>query len=260
MSEQNENAIVLGRMNERGLVLSTFDDLKSMALLIAKAGVVQDCYKNRDGTVNVPALAICIQAGLEVGFSPIQSIKDIYVINGRPCLHSDGPLALVQASGHFNGIKEWIEGEPGTDGWTAYCTIWRKGVEHPVTESFSWAEAKQAGLTGKQNWKNYPKRMLRNRARTFAIRTLFADVMKGLGDREEAQDFEVFDPSQMAVVQEHRSRNDELDARLGVAGRTQGPQEPQDDPEPADELEPDTDDDRLFVSEIAEMMDSEPSR
>ena len=243
MSE-NGNEIVLSKMNQHGLVLSSFEDLKSMALLLAKAGIVPDCYKNRDGTVNVPSLAVCLQAGMEVGFSPVQSVRDIYVINGRPTLHSDGPLALVQASGHFNGIRETFEGEPGTDAWTAHCTMWRKGVEHPVTESFSFAEAKQAGLTGKQNWKNYPRRMLRNRARTFAIRVLFADVMKGLVDRDEAQDIEVFDTTATVAAHEHRSRNDELDARLGIAGRTQETQEPQEE-----EPEPESDG-RAFVESL----------
>jgi len=55
---------------------------------------------------------------------------------------------------------------------------------------FSVEDAKRAGLWGKQGpWQAYPKRMLQMRARGFALRDAYPDVLKGLITTEEAQDY-----------------------------------------------------------------------
>jgi hypothetical protein len=55
---------------------------------------------------------------------------------------------------------------------------------------FSVADAVRAGLWGKSGpWTQYPKRMLQLRARGFALRDAFPDVLKGLVTAEEAQDY-----------------------------------------------------------------------
>jgi hypothetical protein len=55
---------------------------------------------------------------------------------------------------------------------------------------FSVADAKRAGLWGKSGpWTQYPRRMLQLRARGFALRDAFPDVLKGLVTAEEAQDY-----------------------------------------------------------------------
>jgi hypothetical protein len=68
------------------------------------------------------------------------------------------------------------------------CTVKRRN-EPEVVRSFSMAEAKTAGLTGKDGpWRTYPKRMLQMRARGFALRDSFPDTLRGILIREEAQD------------------------------------------------------------------------
>jgi hypothetical protein len=49
-------------------------------------------------------------------------------------------------------------------------------------------DAKRAGLLGKDNWKNYPRRMLQMRARSWALRDCFSDVLLGMRLAEELQD------------------------------------------------------------------------
>jgi hypothetical protein len=59
-----------------------------------------------------------------------------------------------------------------------------------VTVKFSVEDAKRAGLWGKQGpWSAYPKRMMQMRARGFALRDAFPDVLKGLITAEEAEDY-----------------------------------------------------------------------
>ena len=65
-------------------------------------------------------------------------------------------------------------------------------------------DAKRAGLLGKKGpWTEYPQRMLQMRARSWALRDGFADVLKGLSVREEAQDIpETIEPSGPVTVEE----------------------------------------------------------
>jgi hypothetical protein len=85
-------------------------------------------------------------------------------------------------------VQEFFEGE-GTANPIAVCIAKRRG-RTPVTVRFSVEDAKRAGLWGKQGpWTQYPKRMMAMRARGFALRDAFADVLKGLITAEEAQDY-----------------------------------------------------------------------
>ena len=71
---------------------------------------------------------------------------------------------------------------------TAVCIAKRHGSA-PVTARFSVMDAKRAGLWTKAGpWQTYPRRMLQMRARSFALRDAFHDVLKGLISVEEALD------------------------------------------------------------------------
>jgi hypothetical protein len=117
----------------------------------------------------------------------MQAIQTIGVINGRPGLFGDGLLAVVQASSVYEAHEEpTVTGEG--DAARAVCRVKRRGQEWSEY-TFSVADAKRAGLWGKQGpWTQYPLRMLKMRARGFALRDAFADVIKGLKTVEELQD------------------------------------------------------------------------
>ena len=87
----------------------------------------------------------------------------------------------------------------GTPNPVAVCVAKRKGRK-PVTARFSVEDAKRAGLWAKQGpWSAYPKRMMQMRARGFALRDAFPDVLKGMITVEEAQDYpEEAKPRQVA--------------------------------------------------------------
>ena len=52
-------------------------------------------------------------------------------------------------------------------------------------------QAQSANLLNRPPWKSYPDRMLQMRARGFALRDAFADVIGGLITSEEAEDYPV---------------------------------------------------------------------
>jgi hypothetical protein len=130
---------------------------------------------------------VAILHGLEVGLTPMNALQSIAVINSRATLWGDGALGLVQASGKMSSHKEWLEGEG--DKRKAICVVVRRGDPEPKTGEFSVADAKKAGLWGKSGpWTQYSDRMLKMRARAFALRDGFSDVLRGLGIAEEVQD------------------------------------------------------------------------
>lgn len=130
---------------------------------------------------------IAIMHGLEVGLTPMAALQRIAIVGGRPTVWGDGALGLVRASGLCEFVREWIDGQG--DDRAAFCTVKRRGEPEPITRQFSVANAKKAGLwTKKGPWQEYPDRMLAMRARAFALRDGFADVLGGLYLKEEIDD------------------------------------------------------------------------
>jgi len=85
-------------------------------------------------------------------------------------------------------VTETLDGEG--EQMVATCTAKRRGYAKATVARFSVADAKKANLWGKTGpWTQYPKRMLQLRARGFALRDAFPDVLKGLVTAEEAQDY-----------------------------------------------------------------------
>ena len=134
-------------------------------------------------------LAARIVAGFELGLNPVQAIGNIMLVNGRAAVWGDAALALVVASDLLAHHDEFIEGDGGDR--VGVCLVARDGFEQRRF-TFSVGQAKEAKLWGKSGpWTNYPDRMLLMRARGFALRDVFPDVLAGLNIAEEALDVEV---------------------------------------------------------------------
>lgn len=162
----------------------TLSEAMKYSEMMAKSQIIPKDYQGKPENV-----LVAVQWGHEIGLPPLQAMQNIAVINGRPSLWGDAVLALVRGSGKLEMIDERIENE------VAICRVKRKGEIEQV-RTFSMAEAKQAGLIGKQGpWSQYPNRMLQMRARAFAMRDVFPDVLKGIAVAEEVQDVEAV-PSQ----------------------------------------------------------------
>jgi RecT family len=166
-----------------GLALQSFDDAFRFAKMVAGSEFAPKDFKGKP-----ESCMLAIQHGSEVGLSPMQSLQSIAVINGRPCVWGDAAIALVKASPVCEFVWETVEGDG--DQMVAMCQAKRRGYEKATTVTFSVADAKKAGLWGKTGpWQQYPKRMLQLRARGFALRDAFPDVLRGLITAEEAQDY-----------------------------------------------------------------------
>ena len=169
--------------NQRGFAPATLTEAVTFSEMLSNSNMVPKAYQGKPQDI-----LVCIQWGMEMGLAPMQSLQNIAVINGKPSVYGDAMMALVQASPVCEDVEEYFENE-GTPNPVAVCVAKRKGRK-PVTAKFSVEDAKRAGLWAKQGpWSAYPKRMMQMRARGFALRDAFPDVLKGLISVEEAQDY-----------------------------------------------------------------------
>ena len=189
-----EKAIIIQKTKERktmsnlttttkntfSLAPTSLKEAMEYAEIMAKSSIVPKDYQGKAADIFV-----AVQMGSEVGLKPLQSLTNIAVVNGRPALYGDALIALVQANPVFENITEYYDEKLKA----AVCKVKRKNQsEHTVI--FSEEDATKAGLLKKTGpWTQYPKRMLQMRARGFALRDKFADLLSGIISVEEAQDY-----------------------------------------------------------------------
>lgn len=121
-----------------------------------------------------------IITGQELGLSPAQSLRGIYVVSGKPVLSADLMVAVVRRSGLCDSWRV-------VESTAERCTITtrRKGEAHESTRTWTLADAKRAGVTGKSVWSAFPAAMLRHRCAADLARQEYPDVLMGLYDPEE---------------------------------------------------------------------------
>lgn len=158
----------------------TLDEAWRVSLALVRGNAIPG------GCNSTEEVLIAVLAGMDVGLSPLQAVQNIMVVRKRPTIWGDAMLGLVEQSGKLDDIEETMAGSG--DAREAVCRVVKRGRKTPIVRSFSVAQAKMAGLWGKDTWKNYPDRMLQLRARSFALRDSFPEVLKGLHTTEEMQD------------------------------------------------------------------------
>lgn len=178
-----------------GVAPTSIEEAWRLAGFFAQSEMVPKQYRGKQADV-----LVAIQYGMELGFAPMQALQSIAVINGRPGVFGDGFIALIVSSPLCREHDEYYQvGGERRDGLTlddlkkddtaAVCTFWRHGRSQPITRRFSIGQAKKASLLGKEGpWSNYPDRMLMMRARGFAGRDAFPDLLRGIKTAEELHD------------------------------------------------------------------------
>ncbi|MGI4827768.1 MAG: recombinase RecT [Janthinobacterium lividum] len=162
----------------------TIQEALDFSAYLAKSELIPKDYQNKPHNIFV-----AVQYGMELGLPPMQALQAIAVINGRPSMWGDAVLAVVMSHPAYEWHTEVVDGEG--DARAGVFTIKRRGQEEHVAR-FSVADARKAGLWGKSGpWTQHADRMLKLRARGFALRDKFPDALKGIISREEAEDYPV---------------------------------------------------------------------
>lgn len=170
-------------MNE--VAIYSISEIEKAATYIAKSGLFG---------VKTPeqAVALMLVAQAE-GRNPFEAARDYHIIQNRPALKADAILARFQQAG---GSVEWLE-------YTDKKVVGK--FSHPqggsVTIDWTIERAQQAGLAGRDNWKNYPRAMLRARCISEGVRTVYPGVSSGIYTVEEVQDMSEAKPAEGAEME-----------------------------------------------------------
>lgn len=143
----------------------TYADLMALAKELCTTGFLPQAVKT-------PAQAVAIiMTGRELGLGPMQSLRSICIIQGKPELAADLQLSIFHRDG---GRSKWLA---LTEQKAALWLRHPNGDEH--TETFTIEDARRAGLAGGQNWIKYPKAMLRSRAITAGLKSVGFEPLAG---------------------------------------------------------------------------------
>lgn len=150
----------------------SFENLVRMGDVLVKTGFLPDPIRT-GGQV-----AAIILAGRELGMPPMRALRSLILVKGQVVEKADSQLARFKAQG---GHASFVT----LDDTKAVLRMQLpNGDVH--TETFTINDAKRAGLTG-DNWRNYPKAMLRSRAITAGLKSLGWEGAVGAYDPDEIQ-------------------------------------------------------------------------
>lgn len=184
--------------------------IQKIANIFAKSGLF--------GVKTMEQAAALMFVAQAEGLHPATAARDYHVIQGRPSLKADALLARFQQAG---GSIKWID---FTDAVVA------AEFSHPqsgtVKVEWTFERAKTANLTGKDNWKNYPRQMLKARVISEGVRMCYPAVCAGVYTPEEVMDFDEAKKSGNAEVDLDMSAMKEADVVSQPAAPVEAPPAP----------------------------------
>jgi hypothetical protein len=149
---------------------------------------------------NKSLILMGVLQAMELGVAPQSGLKWLLPLRGRFTIWGDLAIGLAQQKGLVTkqtvayiggGFDENSPLGNWPDDFACEVRVWRRGQTEPYIGRFSVKDARRANLwmnSHKRPWIDYPKRMLFNRARAFALRDGFADALNGLEIAEEVRD------------------------------------------------------------------------
>jgi hypothetical protein len=158
----------------RALMPTSYQEAFSMATAMAKSGLF---------AAKTPEQAVTIlMTGMELGLMPAQAMRGIYIVQNRPVLSADMMVAICKGSPACNYFT-MLESTPDQ----AVYETHRRGDPKPCTMTYTMEDAKRAGLTNKDTWKQYPAQLLRARCSSGLARTVYPDLLLGIYTEEEIE-------------------------------------------------------------------------
>jgi hypothetical protein len=169
--------------------LIPMSDIRVMAAAIAKSNLFGVKTEEQ-------AFALMLIAQAE-GMHPAIAARDYHVIQGRPSLKADAMLARFQRAG---GMVQWkiytdqeVSGVFSHPAGGSVEVNWTLAMADAV-KTLDLKSGQWVSLLDKDNWKNYPRAMLRSRCISEGIRAVFPGVVSGVYTEEETESFEAKHP------------------------------------------------------------------
>ncbi len=159
--------------NKEISVLDHFSEIDKLAHSIASSGLFG--IKTKDQAIALMAIA---QAE---GLHPATAAIEYDIIQGKPSLKAGAILSRFQKAG---GKVEWNH---YTDEKVAATFSHPQGGS--VSIEWDMARALKAGLASKDNWKKWPRSMLRSRVISEGVRTVYPGSTNNLYTPDEVEEF-----------------------------------------------------------------------
>lgn len=118
-----------------------------------------------------------ILAGRELGLAPLESMTNIYIVNGKVALQAKIIGSLIKKSGKYDYTVEKLDEQECI---IVFHTLEKDGKKTELGKSaFTIKDAAKAGIVNKEVWKSYPRNMLFARALSNGARWYASDVFCG---------------------------------------------------------------------------------
>lgn len=150
----------------------------SIGKIFAESGMFPDVKSQAQAVVK-------ILAGRELGLSPFESMKNIYLVNGKLAIQSNALASLIKSNNKYDYRVDVLTDQECK---ITFLRIKGEKPEEVGTSEFTFKDAAKAGLVNKDNWKSYPKNMLFARALANGVRFYCPDAACGWHVQEEYED------------------------------------------------------------------------
>ena len=160
------------------IIPKDFTEVREMSRQLSASALLPQALRKKPEDV----LAIVL-TGAELGLGPMQSLRLIHIIEGRPSMSADliAGLCLQKPA-----VCEYVTLVESTAARATYET--KRIGQKSVKMTWTIEQAKAAGLTGRPNWRSYPEAMLRARCVASLCRAVYPDLVGGLHTPGELED------------------------------------------------------------------------
>ncbi len=166
-----------GKKESKALQAAEFlSEPMALGEVFVKSGMFKDLKTQAEAVVK-------ILAGKELGLAPLESMTNIYIVNGKVALQAKIIGSLIKKSPKYDYTVEKLDSEECI---IAFYSLAINAVKEGVStrielgkSTFTIKDAATAGLVNKQVWKDYPRNMLFARALSNGARWYTADVFCG---------------------------------------------------------------------------------
>lgn len=195
IQQTQQQAIQVRERSPLPFVPRNMDEAWRIATELAKSSLIPDALRGKPNDV-----LVAVMTGAELGIQPMQSMREIYVVKGRPFIASLLRVAMIRQSPE---CLSWqlVESTPQR----ATFRTQRRGDQEPTTMTYTIQEAEAAGLVAQNSrYRTDPALQLRRRCAGRLIDEVYPDVIRGVGareDEEEEPEFARASQTRRAIIQ-----------------------------------------------------------
>jgi len=165
-----EEKKVTKKKNALQVEVESLTEPMALGNVFMKSGMFKDIKTQAQAVVK-------ILAGRELGLAPLESMTNIYIVNGKVALQAKIIGSLIKKSSTYDYIVDKLDNDE------CMITFYALDAEGKRTElgksTFTIKDAARAGIVNKDVWKNYPRNMLFARALSNGARWYASDVFCG---------------------------------------------------------------------------------